>query len=147
MTIVEIKEVIDSKKYKSYKLGYREYYIMYHKNYSTYVSYIGIFETITYKINKFFKDFRIGIFYNDKTYVEEISNFHRNDYLSNSIGINPQDLYEIVSGEKIEIFFKKNEKENNNYKVNEQLFYIDLKSNIRKNKLLKIANDNRRNIK
>lgn len=45
------------------------------------MSHIGIFETITYKINKNFKDFRLGIFYNHKNYVEEISKCHYNDFV------------------------------------------------------------------
>lgn len=42
MNIQEIKEIIDNKNYKSYKLGYNEYYIIFSKNYNTYVSYWNI---------------------------------------------------------------------------------------------------------
>ena len=140
MNIQEIKDIIDKKNYKSYKLGYNEYYIIFSKNYNTYVSYIGIFETITYKINKNFKDFRLGIFYNDKNYVEEISKFHYNEFVKKQITINPSKLFETVSGRDIEIFFIKNENDTNNHKINEQLFYVELDSNIRKNKLSKISN-------
>src|ERR1035437_2986571 len=105
MTIEEIKKIIVDKKYKSYKLGYNEYYIIFNKNYITYVSYIGRFETITYKINKFFKDIRLGVYYLDTNFCEIDTNYHLNDYTSRKISIEPIELFEIISGKKAKIYF------------------------------------------
>lgn len=68
--------------------------------------------------------------------------------LKKRITINTMKLFEIISGKDIDVFFTRNEEKRNNHKVNEQLFYVELDSNIRKNKLSKILNDDkRRNIK